>query len=261
MRLLTLADVPSLCELSSAAGWNQMPADWERMITLEPLGCFGIEQEHRIVATTTLLTYDRDLAWVGMVLTHADYQRRGYARQLVTAALELAGARGIRSVKLDATDQGRPLYASLGFEDEQPIERWMRHPSPLQSVQASSGPIPFELDRRAVGADRSAFLKTLGPPLVLDGAFLQHRAGARANYLGPCIASRPDDAAALIRSALSTKPHEPWLWDILPIHERARMMAQELGFGPVRRLMRMYRGEDLRGDESIVYAIAGFEAG
>ena len=107
-----------------------MPADWERMITLEPLGCFGIEQEHRIVATTTLLTYDRDLAWVGMVLTHADYQRRGYARQLVTAALELAGARGIRSVKLDATDQGRPLYASLGFEDEQPIERWMRHPSP-----------------------------------------------------------------------------------------------------------------------------------
>src|SRR5690606_28412024 len=119
MRLLTLADVPSACELSAAAGWNQMPVDWERIISLEPLGCFCIEEDERVVATTTLLTYDRDLAWVGMVLTHADYQRRGFARQLVTAALELALARGMRSIKLDATDEGRPLYARLGFDDEQ----------------------------------------------------------------------------------------------------------------------------------------------
>jgi ribosomal protein S18 acetylase RimI-like enzyme len=40
----------------------------------------------------------------------------GYARQLVTAALELAGARNIRCAKLDATDDGKPLYERLGFE-------------------------------------------------------------------------------------------------------------------------------------------------
>src|SRR5687767_9910723 len=118
MRLLTSADVPQALELSAAAGWNQTPADWERMIELEPRGCFGIEADNRLVATTTLLTYGRDMAWIGMVLTHVDYQRRGYARLLVTAALELAAARAIPCTKLDATDQGRSLYASLGFEDE-----------------------------------------------------------------------------------------------------------------------------------------------
>ena len=159
------------------------------MITLEPLGCFGIEQDDRIVATTTLLTYGKDLAWVGMVLTHGDYQRRGYARQLVTAALEQAGARGIRSVKLDATDQGRALYASLDFKEEQPIARWRRSPAPLSPVSANAGKIPFELDRRATGADRSAFLTALGSAMVADNAFLQHRPGARANHLGPCIAA------------------------------------------------------------------------
>jgi hypothetical protein len=253
--------VPSLCELSSSAGWNQTPADWQRMIGLEPLGCFGIEQDNRIVATTTLLTYGRELAWVGMVLTHADYQRRGYARRLVTAALELAAAREVRSVKLDATDQGRPLYASLGFEDEQPIERWLRKPAPLQSVPARQGPVPFELDRRGSGADRSAFLKTLGPALIQNETFLQCRAGAKAHNLGPCQAMDRSDAAYMIHAAISATPNEPWLWDLFPAHEQAGVIATEFGFAPVRKLTRMYRGDNVRGDESIVYAIAGFEAG
>ena len=136
-----------------------MPADWERMITLEPLGCFGIEQDDRIVATTTLLTYGRDLAWVGMVSTHAEYQRRGYARQLVTAALELASAREIRSVKLDATDQGRPLYASLGFTDEQPIERWLRNPAPLKPVLANQGRFHWNSTNARGAQTGPAFLK------------------------------------------------------------------------------------------------------
>jgi GNAT superfamily N-acetyltransferase len=261
VRLLTAADIPSLCELSGAAGWNQTPADWERMIALEPLGCFGVEQDDRIVATTTLLTYGRDLAWLGMVLTHSEYQRRGYARQLVTAALELAGAREVRSVKLDATDHGRPLYASLGFQDEQPIERWLRNPAPLTHAPASSGPIPFELDRRGAGANRSAFLEKLGPALVAEDAFLQHRPGARANHLGPCVSISPREASHLIRAAISSNPNAPWIWDLFPAHEHAPIIAGELGFTPARKLTRMYRGDNVRGDESIVYATAGFEAG
>ena len=31
--------------------------------------------------------------------------------------------------KLDATDMGHHLYESLGFRDEQPVERWKRAPA------------------------------------------------------------------------------------------------------------------------------------
>jgi GNAT superfamily N-acetyltransferase len=261
MRLLTLADVPSACELSAAAGWNQLPADWERIIALEPLGCFCIEEDERVVATTTLLTYDRDLAWVGMVLTHAEYQRRGFARQLVTAALELALARGMRSIKLDATDEGRPLYASLGFEDEQPVERWSRDPAPVPPTYAHPGPLPFDLDWEATGVDRSAFLNSFGEPVATANAYALQRPGARANYVGPCISRNAAEASQLLRAVIAGSPEEPWFWDLLPANRAAQNIAEQFGFRPVRRLTRMVRGERLRGNESMIYAIAGFEAG
>jgi len=262
MRLLTIDDISSVCELSASAGWNQTPADWQRMIQLEPLGCFGIEEDGRIVATTTLLTYGRDLAWVGMVLTHANYQRRGYARLLVTAALELAMARNIRCVKLDATDQGRPLYQSLGFEDEQPIERWFGTPEIDESHAASFGPSPlFQLDLAAFGCDRSRFLNTLGRSMLTGGAFAMCRDGARANHLGPCTARDAESARRAIHATLATRPGEPWLWDILPANRAACEIATHLGFQPKRHRMRMVRGDSLRGAEDMVYAIAGFEAG
>jgi GNAT superfamily N-acetyltransferase len=262
MRLLTPEDIPACCELSASAGWNQTPADWERMIALEPLGCFCIEEDERLVATTTLLTYDRNLAWIGMVLTHADYQRRGYARRLVTAALELATVRGIRTIKLDATDQGRPLYESLGFEDEQPIDRWLGRPDIQASTGAEWGPSPlYQLDLVAFGADRSRFLNTLGKSMIGGGAFAMCRPGARANHIGPCTARDGESAGRVIKAVLATKPGEPWLWDILPTNEPARQLARKLGFEPIRHLMRMVRGQSLRGAEHMVYAIAGFEAG
>ena len=261
MRLLTSADVPGACELSQAAGWNQTAADWERLIALEPFGCFGIEADGRLVATTTLLTFGRDIAWIGMVLTHADYQRRGYARRLVTAALELALCRGVAAVKLDATDQGRPLYASLGFQDEQPIERWCRPPGPLVSKPVATGSLPLRSDRLAFGADRSRFLATLGSPLVIDDAYVLQRPGSRARYLGPCVARNTATAFALINAALSVAPDEMWFWDLLPSNPSAVALARDFAFERVRRLVRMVRGEPIRGEDTMVYAIAGFEAG
>jgi hypothetical protein len=238
-------------ELALAAGWNQTREDWVRLIALEPAGCFGAELDGRLVATTTLLCYGRDLAWIGMVLTHRDYQRRGLARRLVQEALDLAGRQNIRSVKLDATDQGRPLYQALGFEDEQPVERWRR------DEVSAAGPMPaISLDRaadlRAFGCDRSRFLDAL-PPGV-------HRPGTRAHYFGPYVAEDPNRAETEIRE-VAAAIRAPMFWDLFPAHPHAPRIASELGFAPVRRLVRMVRGERIVTDDTLVYAIGGFEAG
>src|SRR5437762_7941737 len=125
-RLLRPDDLAEAVELSSAAGWNQTAEDWTMLLNLAPGGCFGLEADSRLVSTTTLLCYQRQLAWIGMVLTRAEYRGRGFARRLLASALERVDSLGIETIKLDATDQGRPVYESLGFKAEQPIERWWR---------------------------------------------------------------------------------------------------------------------------------------
>jgi GNAT superfamily N-acetyltransferase len=260
VRLLNAGDVPAALELSAAAGWNQTAGDWARIIALEPRGCFGIDAEGMLAASTTLLTFGEDLAWVGMVLTRREYQRRGYARQLVCAALDEARARRVRCIKLDATDQGRPLYASLGFADEQPVERWRAEwRESGVAATSQSGGIPWELDTQAFGADRSRFVEGLGEPVAAraDG-YVMSRPGVKARYLGPCVAASAVTARELVGAALSTGA---WFWDLLPRNTEAKALAQSLGFEPVRHLIRMRLGEPIRVRDDMVFAIAGFEAG
>lgn len=53
------------------------------------------------------------------VYTNAEYRRRGVARQMVTILLDEAKERGVTYVSLDATENGRPLYKSLGFGENE----------------------------------------------------------------------------------------------------------------------------------------------
>jgi GNAT superfamily N-acetyltransferase len=272
IRQLRRSDIEDALVLSDAAGWNQTAEDWSRLISLEPENCYSVEEDGRVVATSTLLVHSRDLAWVGMVLTHPDYRKRGYARRLLDAALARARELGIRSVKLDATPEGEPIYRSLGFETEQAIERWRRDAGPVVAAAVSEGEIPFGLDQEAFGTDRSRFLRTLSPlphgrgsemgieTCALD-AYALHRPGRRAWYFGPCVSRTPGEAELLAAATVAQHPDEPWFWDILPANELARDMAGRLGFRPVRKLARMWLGENVRGDDSLVYATAGFEAG
>ena len=186
-------DLPDALELSRLAGWNQTSDDWELLLRLDPKGCFGIEVEGHMVATTSLLCYEQQLAWIGMVLTKPDYRRMGFARRLMQAALERSASLKIASVKLDATADGQPLYEKLGFTTEQIVERWFRDAGQRQTNETRSSDVPLgatskEMDHEAFGADRSAVLRELAgrnPPAVTPEAFSFSRAGSRSRYLGP----------------------------------------------------------------------------
>src|SRR3954452_24799436 len=126
VRALQPRDLTTAVALSTVAGWNQTVDDWRMLLDLAPDGCFGIEAAAQLVSTTTLVCYGKNLGWIGMVLTRPEYRGRGHARKLVAHALHYADAMGIETVKLDATEQGQQLYESLGFREEQKIERWSR---------------------------------------------------------------------------------------------------------------------------------------
>jgi GNAT superfamily N-acetyltransferase len=265
IRILTRADIPAALQLSTLAGWNQTGDDWHMLLHLAPNGCVAMEVDQHIVATATLLCHGDRLAWIGMVLTHPEHRHRGYAKQLFAHLLAAANTLGVRTLKLDATEQGRPLYESYGFKEEQPIERWER---PVRETSDAAGcefdvSTILELDRRAFGADRSDLLKNLAlhGSVISNGAgFAFSRSGRAASYLGPCVAEESASARQLIQEAVQHSAGKRWYWDLLPSNCNAVNLASELGFSRQRRLTRMFRGDEFRRDD-LVYAIAGFELG
>jgi len=275
VRLMTTDDLAAATELSTAAGWNQTTEDWQMLMDLQPHNCFAIEADGRLVSTTTLLCYSQRLAWIGMVLTSADYRGRGFARRLLAAALDHADSQGIETVKLDATAAGKPIYEQFGFKSEQPVERWSRIGSAQSHTLERHGsshisslpPHLRALDLQGFGTDRSNILQALSQRSTLEltsNVFLFSRPGRTTHYLGPCIADDPTDARKIISSVLNASAassHSSWSWDLLPANQQAVALASELGFTRQRCLTRMVRGKPLRGHDEMIFAIAGFELG
>jgi GNAT superfamily N-acetyltransferase len=49
------------------------------------------------------------------VATDAAYRRRGFSKACMTALLQWFAERGVHSIDLRASADGRPLYEALGF--------------------------------------------------------------------------------------------------------------------------------------------------
>jgi GNAT superfamily N-acetyltransferase len=259
VRDLRATDLTDAVQLSQLAGWNQTTADWRRLLLLAPDACFCIEQDDKVVASTTLVTYNRNCAWLGMVLSHPDWRGRGFARRLVEHTLALARSRGVLCVKLDATAQGQHLYESFGFQTEQVIERWER--PGMNSFAESPQSYCAELDQAAYGYSRAELLSSLGVASGAVKSFALTRPGAVRPYLGPCVAENSRAARDSIAPIVETDAATGWYWDLLPQNHDAVQLACSLGFNPVRSLVRMSLGSTLRKQEEKIFALAGLEFG
>lgn len=268
IRHIRESDLPQLYYLSTLAGWNQTREDWRRMLIIEASGCFCIEDGSRIASTATAIRYGKDLAWIGMVLTHPDYRGRGHATRLVGHALEYLEKNGVACAKLDATELGEPIYSKLGFIADYPVERWIRRAEPRQPPDVKLE--PFELrdwaamDREVFGVDRSRLLNILSShdAFALPGkGFSLGRAGRIATYFGPCVATDSDAARILLMNLLARHPEEPVMWDLIPAHRDTTRLARAFGFEPLRFLTRMRRGGEYTPPSPSIVALAGLEFG
>jgi GNAT superfamily N-acetyltransferase len=265
LRRLRAEDVPAAFQLSSQAGWNQTKEDWHALLDLAPETCFGMEVAGELASTTTLICYGRELGWIGMVLTRSDFKRRGLARKLLQHTLDKADKMGIKTLKLDATDQGEPLYIQCGFRGEHKIERWSKTAAETAQLSAAHGSSCSwrDQDVKYFGVDRLALLERLAQrnsPRLQDDAYLFTRPGRVSAYLGPCVSQDPEDARQLI-SACVEESRGSWFWDLFPDNRNAVGIARDLGFAPRRHLLRMARGKELSQNIDETYAIAGFELG
>jgi GNAT superfamily N-acetyltransferase len=274
---MTPADIAAGMRLKDIAGWNQTGTDWERFLRTSPEGCFVAEVDGKVVGTATTIVYGGRLAWIGMVLVDPDYRGRGIGTELLERTVEYLDARRVPTMKLDATPQGKSIYARLGFVAEYEIERWeLCRPSGSATAPAASAAVELEeilrVDRDIFGADRSELLRSLDReapaftlathvPGRLTGYALGRR-GSRADQLGPWMARDEASARELLEEFLRRSGRETVFVDCLRENPFARRVLCQHGFQFTRPLTRMYRGPNTHpGRPELLCAALGPEFG
>jgi predicted GNAT family N-acyltransferase len=255
------SDLDFCDELRRLAGWNQRREDWIVYLRLAPEGCFIAELDNRPAGTVTSIEYEKKIGWIGMLIVHPSCRGTGVGRQLLEQSVGHLQGQNVRTIKLDATPQGEPLYTRMGFCGEGRITRWIAksapktaagHPS-LRQMKLEDLTAAVRLDSAAFGVSRRALLQEIqkdalqGVIKEVDGdvsAFALLRPGVNASYVGPVISQ--SEPSELVLATLRGAPARDLIWDIPEAPDR-ELLPQRLGFTEQRVLTRMRLGEKTEG--------------
>jgi len=214
-----------------------------------------------------------------MVSVKPEMQRRGIGRALMQQAISYLRQKGVRTVKLDATPAGKPLYDRLGFQEEYSLHRvvGVGRPLPCDGIKPYTDEpgilrAMLALDRRAYGVARSAMIRELicgWPELaavhetdaVIDG-YIVGRRGFRYAHLGPLVALQPEAADALLRWGMSAAVGMEVIFDRPDVNDAAVALSAAYGFQELRGFTRMHLGEEPFSDHpELIFATSGAEKG
>lgn len=275
LRRLTAEDVQHGAALSQSVGWSQTAEDWERSIAWGGEGSLGIIYGDQIAASAIAITYNPALAWIGLVITHADHQRRGLARTIMQATMENLKNRGVQTVMLDASTLGYPLYLSMGYAPLYEVRTWVGKPKPVtqpESVRAMTHADLHQitaLDARLLGAPRPQILRGYfqegrGWVIESDGQITGYafaKPHGQVTRIGPWYAPSPAEAERLLHAGASAFQDQTLRIDIPQPNTEASTLAEQLGLEKGRAVTRMVYGGDAPGDMAKQYAIASFGTG
>jgi predicted N-acetyltransferase YhbS len=219
LRDMTEDDIHAVADLCFEQQWPHREEDLRMLLSIG--SGLVAEVDGAIGGTIMSWRFGESFAMLGIIIVAVAEQGRGLGRRLASAMVErLDGV----TVMLNATDEGRPLYAKLGFVElgrvcqhnglapVQPLVE-LRPGERVRPMGASDAEVLKGLYTSAMGMDRSALLEALfaeGSAVVLcqehkQTGFAVIRRFGRGWVIGPVVASDATGAKALIAHWLGTR--------------------------------------------------------
>lgn len=218
LRPMTAADLEAATELSREQQWPHRDEDWELFLSLGE----GLVAEAggKLVGTIMAWRFGETMATIGMVIVSSAAQGQGIGRKLMEAMIDQLGD---RTIVLNATEEGLPLYLKLGFVETGHIYQH-QGPAPdvpLTELQPGERVRPkgkadgelAELYGKASGMERQALFDALaGDSRTVVLSRDQHPVGfamlrrfGRGWSIAPVVAPDAAGAKALILHWLAVK--------------------------------------------------------
>lgn len=166
MRPMATDDLASAVQLSQEMNWPHRIEDWKLFLDLgEGL---VVERDGQIVGTTMGWRFGDDMATIGLVIVSPTVQGQGIGRKLMEGMIAQLGN---RSIVLNATAEGKPLYEKLGFVETGVIHQHQGLVREVPLYQLGDGErvrpvgksdtVLSEMYSTASGMDRAALFKAL----------------------------------------------------------------------------------------------------
>lgn len=267
------AAAPELAALTKSVGWGTSLLTWQDMLSLPGCSIYGHRAEKGELISSAAVLFFGTQAYIGKMLVRPDYQKQGFAKQLIKHCISVIGPGHV--IMLVASEEGKPVYEKTGFRAVCEV----RHvtaagettpcakPSSdftIQPFSAADRQAIYDLDRRATGGDRKAVIDT-----GLKNArqcFVAKSGGSVAGFailppepakemLGPVIAHSDHMAAALITSLAQNAGYRVSL-DI-PAEKTALLaLLQNSGFAlGDRATVMLYGSAPIPGRRELIYGL------
>jgi hypothetical protein len=215
-----------------------------------------------------------------MVLVDKDYRGKGIAKILVSSLLDRL--KSCKSVKLDSTPAGQPVYEKLGFKNEYLIHRMIKSSEinlqgneitiKPESVKPSDIPEISLLDYSVFGAERTYLLSSIYNENSDRAWCIRHydritafslgRKGKNYIQIGPVVAQGTEEAKNLILFVLGELKGEHLVADVPDDKPELIQLLKDNGFIHQRQFSRMYlRQNPFPGSVRNNYLICGPEYG
>jgi GNAT superfamily N-acetyltransferase len=257
LRPMHAGDLAAMHGLAQQMSWPHRAEDCAELLALGA-GTVALDATGRTVGVGLRWSFGHDVGTIGLVLVAPDRQGRGIGRALMTALIDDLEP---RTLMLNATAEGLPLYEKLGFlsigfvrqHQGRLAEGAVLPPAPDVAVRRA---VPADhaalcaLDAAAFGTDRSALVSRLlaeGQAWLVEHAgqpagFAILRAFGRGMIIGPVVASSEDDAIALVAAAAKSAPPGVLRVDILAPAERLAAWLTAAGLPAIDTVTVMLRG-------------------
>ncbi|AJQ58356.1 GNAT family N-acetyltransferase [Bacillus thuringiensis] len=159
--------IGDIVALSSYIGWDYNIEEIEAVFNSGIV--YGVWNERKeLIASAAIILYGEALASIGMVIVHPDYKGRGIGKMTTNSCMNSVSAQ--TPCMLIATDEGKPLYETLGFRVVSYVSKYIcnsynanhkcaENEEYMMVYKESDLEGIIKIDKGAFGTSRNEFLK------------------------------------------------------------------------------------------------------
>lgn len=270
-------DIPFAVDITDEEGWGYMEEDFQRLIDLEPNGCFvAIDQDDRVGMLTT--TSYGDIGWIGNVVVGSERRQGRIGTEMVMHAVEYLKGKSVRNIGLYSYLNAVSFYERMGFQESFRVARFFTFAKASEVkgtgvVTRDVLPQVADFDRKHFPGDRSQLLDKMledFPELffcVEENHILGYILGfcsPKACEIGPwvCDPNRPEIAENLLRDCLTSLENTQSAIAVPVDNESAMRIVRRQGFLEEFQVSAMlFESEDLGMNLNAIFGIGALEKG